>query len=416
MPNANLPLISDQQLAAIAQEIQKGMVSTAVFSGGGKLNEAQSDKFIDYVVDESVLKNDARIERFRNEEAKIEKINVGQKWVMYPKREATDPRFRAGIETSYIQLRPEDVIVPYEITDRFKRWNIEGEAGADTVVRLFAKAFANNLEMLYINGNTLGPAILEKDYTGAGSTTQYMKNLTLALFDGWFRRADQGHLKDFAGAGVGPAIFAAMIRMLPTKFRRQRQDLRFYMPSDLQEYYLESLSNRPTALGDAAVGGIKHKPFNITLAEVPLYDAEPETVEHVQLNGTTTVDLKYGPISDVVVTTSTLYKSPENPYTVTTDYTVDLVNGTITRVGGGTIGDGQTVKVTYRTLPQILLTSKQNLIVAIGKDITIERQRNIYTGVDEFVITAAVDVQFEENDALVKGVNVGLEAAAFPTP
>ena len=63
---------------------------------GGKLNPAQSDKFIDYVIDETVLKDNARIVRFRNEPLDIDKIGVGKR-VAVAKAEASDPGVRRGI-------------------------------------------------------------------------------------------------------------------------------------------------------------------------------------------------------------------------------------------------------------------------------------------------------------------------------
>lgn len=405
--------ISNEELeATLDQMVAKGLISSAALATGGKLNPAQANKFIDYVIDETTLAKDARIVRFRNEEALIDKIGVG-KWVMIPKEEASDPRFRRGVQTTQIRLQPRDVIVPFEITDRFKRHSIEGDNAEDTVVRLMATTFANNLELLYSNGDALGPAIIERDFLGGdeGSATEYMQNITLAMFDGWLRQADVGgHVQDFEGDGIGLDVFGAMKRELPTKFRRKLSELRYYLSSDLHQLYIEFLSGRATALGDAATGGISHKPYGIQIAEVPLWDSEPEIVEHITLAATGTVALRYKPISNVVVTKSTLGKFAEPAYTEGPDYTVNEADGEITRVGGA-IGDPELVKVTYTALPQVLLTHRQNLIVAIGLDIMIEKQRNIYTTSNEYAITASVDVTFEEKDALVKGTNIALEAA-----
>ena len=88
--------------------------------------------------------------------------------------------------------------------------------------------------------------------------------------------------------------------------------------------------------------------------------------------------------------------------------TLDAATGKIARVGGGAIGDGATVKVTYNAAPQIILTHRDNLIVAFGRDITMERDREIYRRVTQFAITVACDVQVQNPDAIVKVINIGL--------
>ena len=130
------------------------------------------------------------------------------------------------------------------------------------------------------------------------------------------------------------------------------------------------------------------------------------TVQHVQLNGTTAVALRYKKIAGEAVLPSTLGATPTTPYIKDTDYVIDYDAGTIARDAGGSIGDGDVVKVTYRSSGQILLTHMQNFIVGIGRDIRIERDRNIYRGVNEFAITLKVAVQFEEASAVVKAFNI----------
>jgi hypothetical protein len=72
--------------------------------------------------------------------------------------------------------------------------------------------------------------------------------------------------------------------------------------------------------------------------------------EVVQLNGTTPAPLAF----DVASTPNAVVTNigAGTTYTVTTDYTVNATDNTITRVGAGTITDGQWVLVTYdATLP-----------------------------------------------------------------
>lgn len=386
--------------------VQKALITTDALAASGKLSPAQSDRFIDYVIQETVLKENARVIRFRAESLEIDKIGIGKR-VALPKAEAQDPALRRGISTSKITLTPREIIVPFEISDQFKEVNIEGSAIEDRIISLMARQLANDLEELYINGDLLGPAVLENDIKEGGSTTQYIKDSYLALQDGWLRLADQGNVVDFEGQNVGLSTFSRMLRAMPQKFRRNKANLRFFITGDLSQLYIEKLSSRATALGDASTQGQVHTPFGVRLVDIPLMHFTPKVVEHVVLNGTTPTALRYGPITNVVVTPSNLASTPQTPYILTTDYTVDLTAGTLTRAGAGAIGDGDTVKVTYLAGPQILLTHQENFIIGIGRDIRIEKDRDIYKGMNQYAITAKVGVQFEEATAIVKGVNIG---------
>jgi len=388
--------------------IQKAIITTDALAVSGKLSPAQADKFIDYVIDETVLRKNARIIRFRNESLDIDKIGIGRRVAM-PKTEAQDPGLRRGITTSKVTLTPREIIVPFEIGENFLEIAIEPGADLeDHIVRMMATQTGNDLEELAINGDTNGHAILEEDYRDGGSATQYVKDKYLALHDGWFRLADGGNVYDAGGANIGLSVFNAMLRQMPTKFRRNKAALRWFISPDLAQIYLEKLASRATLLGDAAAGGAGHQPFGIPMVEVPLLEFLPPIVEHITLTTTTPVALRYAPVASVIVSTSTLDTTPETPYIETTDYVIDYTAGTIVWAGGGSaIGGTDTVKVTYTANPQVVLTHQANWIVGIGRDIKIARDEDIYKLTKQYAIHAKVAVEFEEDTALVKGYNIG---------
>jgi hypothetical protein len=390
------------------QLVQKAVITADALASSGKLNPAQSDRFIDYVVQETVLKDNARVVRFRNETLDIDKIGIGRRAAV-PKSEARDPGVRRGISTSKVSLTPSEVMVPFEIGDTFREINIEGDNVEDHVIQMFAKQFANDLEELYIGGNTLGPAAIEGDLVDGGSSTLYVKDSYLALQQGWDRLADDAHLVDATGQAIGLGIFGKALRAMPTKFRRNKNELRWIMSPDLWQLYCEKLSTRATALGDSAAAGGSVGPFGIAPVQVPLWDKLALVVEHVVLTGTTPAALKHANVESVVVSASTLGATPSAAFIETTDYVVDYAAGTVVRDGGGAIGSGATVKVTYRAAPQLILTHMNNFIVGIGRDIRIEKDRDIYKGVNQYAMTAKVAVQFEELDAIVKVKNIGKE-------
>lgn len=386
--------------------IQKAITAAETLATSGKLNPAQSDRFIDWVIDETVLKNNVRVVKFRNEELTIDKIGIGNR-VMFPATEYVAPSVRLGVTPSKMTLKPQEVITAFDISDAAKEINIEGDSFEDHVIKMFSTGWGNDQEQLVLNGDVIGQAAIEADILPGGSQTEYIKDELLAMFDGWSRLADGAHLVNAGNVTVGLNVFSAMIRAMPQKFRRNKSQLRFFMSSDLAQIYIEKIATRMTNKGDQAAEGQTQTPFGIPIVEVPLMQLLPTTTQNITMTGTAAQSLRYAPYSNEIVTPSDLAKIPTTPYVKDTDYSVDYTAGTITRIATGAISDAQVVKVTYSANPQILLTHWQNFIMAIGRDIRLERQRNIHKRANEYVVTGKVDCQIEELDAIVKAYNVG---------
>jgi len=396
-----MPEITNEEMVA------KAVITTDAIASAGKLNPKQADKFLDYVIDETVLKNNARIVKFRNEKLDIDKIGVGARAAV-PKAEAQDPGIRRNVTHSKVTLQPKEIMIPFEMSDIYQEHNIEGERVEDTVIRMFATQFANDMEDLLINGDALGPAAIEDDIYPGGSETLYVKDSYLALFDGWAEKAEAGNVLSADGKNIGLSVFSQALRSMPTKFRRNKSKLRWVMSPDLWEVYLEKLATRATALGDAAASGGTHGPLGIKAISVPLWNFQPTVVEHHTLAGSTdSFTLGNTNVEDVVVTLAALGSTATAKLVEDTDYTLVAATGVITSLDSA-VGDGDSVKVTYSARPQFLLTHMDNLIVAIGRDVRFEKDRDIYKGVDQYALTAKIDGTFEEITAVVKVKNLGL--------
>lgn len=391
--------------------VQKAIITTADIAAAGKLNDEQANTFIDFVIDVTELKGSVRVVRFRNENMQIDKIGVGQR-VSVPKEEAKDPGLRRGVSTSKVTLTPREVMTPFEISDNFAELNIEGEMVEDTVVRLMATQTANDLEETMVNGDVLGHARTESDLLEGGSSTQVIKDTFTALFDGWLRLLDAGNIYDADGANLAPKLFSGMIKKMPVKFRRTRRNLRFLLALDMEQNWRERVSSRATPQGDNALTSSGTIPvYGVPLIPVPLLDPDPRVVEHkVFAAAPVTVSLRYNHIgTEMSIVPATLGSTPVTPYVEGVDYTVDRTTGTVTSIAGQAMAAGGTFKVTYRSGSQIILADFQNLILAIGRDIRIETDRDIYKGVNQFAITTKFSVQVEEVTATVKGINIGLD-------
>lgn len=393
--------------------LEKAAITTAEIAAAGRLNDAQADRFIDFVIDVTGLQGKVRVVRFRNDKMDIDKIGVGRR-VAVPKKEATDPGVRRKISTSKVTLQPEEIMVPWELSDEFVSENIEGEAIEDTIMRLMATQFSNDLEELYIQGDKLGPAKFEAELVDGGSSTEAIVDTYLQLQDGWLKLAGASHIVDHNGQNIGHQIFSDMIVEMPSKFKRVKKNLKFFSSDTTEQLFRNNLASRATGLGDnAATSEINLMPFGIELVPLALLPQTPLVTEHKTLAGVVAVALKHKNIvlgSEIVVLQSVNAspKTPVVPFVNGVDYTLDNAAGTLVRIGGGNIADPSDVKITYMSQSQMFLTEYRNLILGIGRDIRMEKDRNIFGSVTEFAMTARVAVQIEESDAVVLGINIGL--------
>ena len=393
--------------------LEKAVITTAEIVQAGRLNDAQADRFIDFVIDVTGLQGRVRVVRFRNDKMDIDKIGVGRR-VAVPKKEAVDPGVRRRIKTSKVTLQPEEIMVPWELSDEFVTENLEGEVVEDTIMRLMATQLSNDLEELYIQGDKLGPVRYESELIDGGSATDVIVDTYLQLQDGWLKRAGASHIVDNDGINISHQVFSDMIVEMPSKFKRNKRNLKFFSSDTTEQLFRNNLASRATGLGDsAATSELNLRPFGVELVPLALLPQTPLITEHVTLSGTTPVALKNKnivPGSDIVVlqAINANPKTPVTPFVNGSDYTLDNAAGTLVRLGGGSISDPSDVKISYLAESQLFLTEFRNLILGLGRDIRMERDRNIFASTTEFAITTRVAVEIEEADAVVLGINVGL--------
>lgn len=393
--------------------LQKGAIVTADIAAAGRLNDAQADRFIDFVIDVTGLKGKTRVVRFRNDKLDIDKIGVGRR-VAVAKKEAKDPGVRRKASFSKVTLQPEEIMVPWELSDEFVMENLEGERVEDTIMRLMATQMSNDLEELYIQGDKLGAIVPEGDLIDGGSPTDVIVDTYLKLQDGWLKLAGQSHIVDHDGQNISNQVFSDMIVEMPSKFKKNKRNLKFFISDTTEQLFRNNLAARATGLGDqAATSEMNLMPFGIELVPLALLPQTPLITEHVTLTGTTPVALEHknlivGGETVVLQTIDDNPLSPVTPFVEGVDYNMDYANGTIARDAGGSLSSPSDVKISYLSQSQMWLTEFRNMILGIGREINVEKDRNIYASVTEFAMTARVAVQMEETDACVLGINIGL--------
>jgi HK97 family phage major capsid protein len=242
-------------------ELLAKAIDTGDLDAGGLLNADQADKFIDYVVDQSVMIRHARVVRMRSATAQIDKISTTGR-VSKPKTEGVAPTTFSEPSFSKVALEAVGVITPFEVTYEALEDNIEGGSAEETLIRTMTKQTSTDLEELAIQGDT-------------GSADDY-----LALLDGWRVLAEDGHVVDQAGASVDKDLFVNMVKALPDKYKRGYGDLRFYFAPAVIESYRGSLAEGDTVIGAEFL--LQSPPltvFGIPVVSVPLIPTDLDGIE-----------------------------------------------------------------------------------------------------------------------------------------
>lgn len=269
-----------------SRELLEKVVSTTQIGagGGGVLKPQQANRFLDYLVEQSVLLNDVRVVRMNNPTVEIDKVNVGTR-IMRKATEAVDDGTNVDPTFTKISMTTVKLRLDWELSTEGLEDNIEGTSLEDHVASLMARQTANDLEDLALHGDTTSPDALLKSLNG------YIK-----------RARSDATVVDAAGANLTRSLFDRALRNLPNKYLQRRSSLSWYTSSSLIQDYIWSLTNgSDTGLGgtgapspgsnlgdlivnagtgagsgggSAVVQGIR--PFGITLKEVPLM-TETET-------------------------------------------------------------------------------------------------------------------------------------------
>jgi hypothetical protein len=250
-------------------------------SGNGLLYPDQANRFLDYMWDATILAKSARTIRMRSNTTEIDRVSVGQR-VMTVATEEQPSNWvansgsaaftAAGATFSKISLTTRKLRLDWELSAEALEDNIEGPDLEDHIARLMATAAGNDVEDLLINGNTSA--------TGQSLMTAFSGFRALAN--------SNAHVVDGGAYGLDKTTFNAAIKALPRKYKQRRNQLRFFVGSNLVQDYLYNLtasagSSNPydiasgiirgeTAANDGGPGTVTPFAFGIPVINVPLMD------------------------------------------------------------------------------------------------------------------------------------------------
>jgi len=216
-------------------------------ANGGLLNPEQTDRFVQTLIDSPTIINRARVVTMNAPQKKINKIGFGSRILRVAvSATALADNERAKPDLGQVVLNTKEVIaeihLPYDVLeDNIEGGNISASMGQSagglqaTLVTLLANRAALDMEELAILGDT------------ANVGDPY-----LALTNGFIKMAT-AHVVAAGGASISKDVFKQVIKTMPDKYLRNRMENEFFLSVDNETEYRDTVANRVTGLGDAAL-------------------------------------------------------------------------------------------------------------------------------------------------------------------
>lgn len=214
-------------------------IGTADFAGGGILTPSQRKQFFVNVVDESqFVKLFARNITMQDPVQLIDKLNIGQR-VMHHAQEEIAPSDAdlVNIGTSRVEIKTEEYIIIWNVSDRVAEDTIEREGTPQTIAEAIAAQAGNDMEEF----------ALDSDTTSSDGDLNKQEGFWRLL-----QISPPGSNYVASSGSFTSAIGSNMIKAMPTKYRttNKYRGLRFAVSMNQLQEYRESIAQRETMLGD----------------------------------------------------------------------------------------------------------------------------------------------------------------------
>lgn len=246
-----------EYLAALA----KATITTTV-GAGGLLSPSQSKSFLEIAQESSEFGEAIRTEYVPTISGTINKLNTGRR-LLRAAVENTDDGYRVEPTFPSVPYSTVKMRLPFEVTEDEFEQNIEKRALEEKLVRRFGNQLGLDLDDLDTTGDTAA---------GAGADQAFLQ-----LHDGFLKlSATAAGVHRVNGATINAGtlnkshLFTG-VRNLPNKYRGGGR-IRWIMSPNRHITWIETLTDRATAAGDAALGGGSgpgNSPLGIPVLENP---------------------------------------------------------------------------------------------------------------------------------------------------
>ena len=362
----------------------------------------EADKFIDYIIDQSVLKGNAQIVRMAKPTKIVRTIGTTGK-VLWPDAIFDSTKYRKTVAAGKAELVSKKGRGCVVVHDDDLEDNIEGAAFVDHLMRMIAADIANDLEEAYYMGKKTPDGVLPLDING--------------LWDGWRHRMLTGTNTVTGSATILDARttdfelytngyiaeqnasapynweykFGRMIKRMPSKYKKLAgglSGLRFFCSDQIEQDYIDALAARSTILGDKALLGEGPLHYGkVPIIGMPLMDVDlpvvksgtigDSTVAVDAVAGTKTLEVASGTnfVADDYVWIHKVgleYKSEVHQIASVATNVLTLKTALLWNHAAS---DAELAQECVIDGTDAFLTHRDNLMIGIQRDIKMETQR-----------------------------------------
>lgn len=185
----------------------KTIFTDSDLSTGGLLNPKQFDKFVQKLVEKTLIMNECDVQTGDEKQVKIDAIEFGSNIVQRPVAEGTEHTDTSKPTTTQVSISTVEYIIAVDLGFSSLRNNIEKENFEDTIMDMIAQKAGSDFESIALKSDTT-----------LGTNDEYDLN------DGWLKLAAVEHEIDHQSANAFDdsvkvvALFDNMIDELPTKY------------------------------------------------------------------------------------------------------------------------------------------------------------------------------------------------------
>jgi HK97 family phage major capsid protein len=208
---------------SVDQILEKAFTSGDL-AAGGLLNPEQSTKFVQGIIDNSVIINECRREPMAATKRQIDKLTYAGTILQKPNAVGTAPSTTSKPTASKVTLDAQECIVAVDIGYDALEDSIEGQGLYNTILGLTAKQLAFDMDDLILNGVQ-------------SSGTTY-----LDILDGVFEQIST-YTYDALAATMSDTVLFKILKKMPSKYvNAQESSMRFYVSHLARLDYVAALA------------------------------------------------------------------------------------------------------------------------------------------------------------------------------
>ena len=233
-------------------DILKTAISTTDIVTAGKLNTAQAKQFITYMQEETEIFNLIQFKRMSTLHGVAYDLDTSRRMIRKGV-EGVAPDNYGTIKIGQNEIDLAETILPFDITDQFKKENIEQKMAATKIMKLMATQYGNDLQDLAINGDANAQNTNASAAHYFDVTDDELEFFT--IYNGWIallKNATDKHIVEETyneADGGYRRILRNTFKSLPSRWKKSK-DLKIFTTWDVIEGYVYELTGRITIMGD----------------------------------------------------------------------------------------------------------------------------------------------------------------------